>query len=37
MAKETNEFPHGTNPDGTPVTAEQFEELIAKREAVTNG
>jgi hypothetical protein len=37
MAKETNDFPHGTNPDGTPVTAEQLAELTAKREAVTNG
>lgn len=34
MAKETNEFPNGTNPDGTPVTDEQLAALIAARTPV---
>ena len=32
MTKERNDFPNGTNPDGTPVTDEQLAELIANRE-----
>lgn len=37
MAKEQNNFPNGTNPDGTPVTDEQLAALIAARQPVQEG